>query len=283
MVKRKADHSSQNDDGSPAVTRRLTRSSGLLSHAQLPLSPVKKQRKALPVVATPSDGNSGSSKGNDTRDANHTTLETSDSDIDLLCTPSRKADAAPVSSTRLTHANLKQSPRQIMDAVVISTPKSTSRTPHNFFRRVEGSPSPSRARNIGKAMPIRLSKNNHQGITLHSPRNPNVATLSSSPSPSREHIAPKSIMSSPFRPVATKQLPRPLPSHLVPHLHSQKKAVLRALQHPPLNEHESSPHASMFNQLTELTKGTTQRNEGNSCLILGPRGSGKSRVGYYSC
>ena len=109
---------------------------------------------------------------------------------------------------------------------------------------------------------------------------PLVTLPASSPSPSLSpRASPKPTLAS----QPTKPLPRPLPSHLVPHLHSQKRAVLHALQHPPLTEHESSLYPEMFNQLVELVNGTTQRHEGNSCLVLGPRGSGKSRVSKYFC
>jgi origin recognition complex subunit 4 len=34
-------------------------------------------------------------------------------------------------------------------------------------------------------------------------------------------------------------------------------------------------------QLSDLLTGTVTRGEGNSCLVLGPRGSGKTRVREY--
>lgn len=83
--------------------------------------------------------------------------------------------------------------------------------------------------------------------------------------------------------------------HLIPCLTAQKKAVLRALTNPPVpSTSEGSAkgkgkakaieadgdfdNATAYGQLKDLLEGTTVRNEGNSCLLLGPKGSGKTRV-----
>lgn len=73
-------------------------------------------------------------------------------------------------------------------------------------------------------------------------------------------------------------LPLTLCTEFVPCLQAQKLAVLRTLQEPPLVVYESSTYPTVMKQLQELAIGTIERHEGNSCLILGPRGSGKSRV-----
>ncbi|KAH6915790.1 origin recognition complex subunit 4 [Coprinopsis sp. MPI-PUGE-AT-0042] len=73
-----------------------------------------------------------------------------------------------------------------------------------------------------------------------------------------------------------------LPAHLVPCLNAQKRAVLRALQKPPVIPAEADEpeldNEVAYQQLKGLLDGTVKRNEGNSCLMLGPRGSGKTRV-----
>lgn len=73
-----------------------------------------------------------------------------------------------------------------------------------------------------------------------------------------------------------------LPSHLHPCLNAQKRAILRTLQHPTAcvdgSDNLFSVNEIAAQQLAELIEGTTMRAEGNSCILLGPRGSGKSRV-----
>lgn len=279
MVKRKA------DEDEDSTSRRRTRSSGLIAHTQLTLSPVKKQRKVLPVISTPkfSDGR-GSSKKNDAKDATRRTNGSSDDELDLLSTPPGNAIAVPVSPKQHAPATWKGtvSPRQVMDAVVITTPKSTLRTPQIYIGRVPGSPSPTRPRK-GKSS-TRPPSDSRKCVTLQSPRDLLISAPIPSPSFSLSPDAlSKHVLSSPARSAAIKRLPRPLPSHLVPSLYLQKKEVLNALQQPPLSEHGSSSYSLVFDQLTELVKGTTERHEGNSCLIIGPRGSGKSRVSDQFC
>ncbi|KAF8238705.1 hypothetical protein L208DRAFT_1429666 [Tricholoma matsutake] len=86
--------------------------------------------------------------------------------------------------------------------------------------------------------------------------------------------------------------PTELPQEIPPHLHScldvQKRAILRALHHnaPKAlygNEYEESEDEAAtneiaFQQLMNVLTGTVNRGEGNSCLILGPRGSGKTSL-----
>ena len=73
-----------------------------------------------------------------------------------------------------------------------------------------------------------------------------------------------------------------LPSHLHSCLNAQKRAILRTLQMPSAWAFESdnvfTVNEIATRQLSDLIEGTTMRAEGNSCLLLGPRGSGKSRV-----
>lgn len=84
-----------------------------------------------------------------------------------------------------------------------------------------------------------------------------------------------------------QRLPRILPPHLHSCLTAQKRAIIAALQHPEdyevNNEDDGAdkqPYANTasFQELSSLLAGTVSRSEGNSCLVLGPRNSGKSRV-----
>lgn len=65
-------------------------------------------------------------------------------------------------------------------------------------------------------------------------------------------------------------------------LNAQKREILRAIPTPPnlVDEEEESTNRIALKQLTDLLKGTVVRGEGNSCLLLGPRGSGKTRVSF---
>lgn len=81
-----------------------------------------------------------------------------------------------------------------------------------------------------------------------------------------------------------------LPIHLHACFHAQKRAIMRMLQRPTCEANgpksEDSVNDIAVNQLADLIKGTVERAEGNSCLLLGPRGSGKSAVRYcvlYTC
>ena len=77
-----------------------------------------------------------------------------------------------------------------------------------------------------------------------------------------------------------------LPASLHHCLTLQKRQSLRALHHiaaSEIDEQENSDEAQtanqiVFQQLCDLVEGTVIRGEGNSCLLLGPRGSGKTSV-----
>ena len=65
-------------------------------------------------------------------------------------------------------------------------------------------------------------------------------------------------------------------------LSAQKRVVMASLKISSLQtshvDDGPSVNDSAIQQLQDLLKGTTERAEGNSCLLLGPRGTGKSRV-----
>ncbi|KAH9994123.1 origin recognition complex subunit 4 C-terminus-domain-containing protein [Russula compacta] len=88
----------------------------------------------------------------------------------------------------------------------------------------------------------------------------------------------------------TKRKASVSPSHIssrYPHscLHAQKRAILHALHYPGTavfdredENGEPSANAIALEQLSALLTGTLERGEGNSCLLIGPRGSGKSHA-----
>jgi len=69
-----------------------------------------------------------------------------------------------------------------------------------------------------------------------------------------------------------------LPLQYYPWLNAQKKAILHTLQAPTATVDMSDDQKSAKGILQDLLLGTVSRSEGNSCLVLGPRGSGKSTV-----
>ena len=76
-----------------------------------------------------------------------------------------------------------------------------------------------------------------------------------------------------------------LPEHLETCLQAQMRVTLTALQKLPqiTTPEDADVHANIiaYEQLSNLLLGTVQRGEGNSCLITGPRGSGKTRVSVF--
>ena len=139
-----------------------------------------------------------------------------------------------------------------------------------------------------------------------------VATSPASPTPTRSKVARRASLSPPLSPTSPskavtkrikpcKPLGRPSPrdapsspSHspfIQPSLclYAQKRAILHALSCPETTvldqedeNREPSANAVALEQLKALLTGTLERGEGNSCLLIGPRGSGKSRVSVYA-
>jgi origin recognition complex subunit 4 len=73
-----------------------------------------------------------------------------------------------------------------------------------------------------------------------------------------------------------KQASQSLPIHCI---NSQNRAILASIHHPqPLLENEHDTNVLAAQQITSLLEGSVIRGEGNSCLLLGPRASGKSQV-----
>lgn len=85
------------------------------------------------------------------------------------------------------------------------------------------------------------------------------------------------------------RLARTLPPHLHECLNAQKRAILRVFKNPKgvaeetaaaedEDEQEPSANRLAFTQLSELVNACIERGETNSCLLIGPRNSGKTEV-----
>ncbi|KAJ7095416.1 origin recognition complex subunit 4 C-terminus-domain-containing protein [Mycena belliarum] len=63
-------------------------------------------------------------------------------------------------------------------------------------------------------------------------------------------------------------------------LNARKREILRSIHIPSdlVDEEEGSANHLASNQLNDILKGTVARGEGNSCLLIGPRSSGKTRI-----
>lgn len=81
-------------------------------------------------------------------------------------------------------------------------------------------------------------------------------------------------------------LPKTLSQHQIRLLQVQKQAILRKFADPPFESEEVNitlsdevlPNQVAKQQLEDILSGSIERSEGNSCLVLGPSGSGKSKV-----
>jgi len=72
-----------------------------------------------------------------------------------------------------------------------------------------------------------------------------------------------------------------LPANLETCINLQKREILKSLRCPAMSSDddlEPSVNDAALKQLNALVGGTVMRAEGNSCLLVGPRGSGKSQV-----
>ncbi|KAH8118304.1 origin recognition complex subunit 4 C-terminus-domain-containing protein [Phellopilus nigrolimitatus] len=160
--------------------------------------------------------------------------------------------------------------RVIFDSVEIVTP-----------RRPTGRPAPETSVPTSPT-PLRSNKRS----------NLKKATEKPTPVPALSHtidesVAPNPILTAKPTTVVPKQFPKSLPVHLHQCLDAQKRAILDAFNDPPLldtpnadddDEDEPPVNTTALQQLTDLLEGSIVRNEGNSCIVIGPAGSGKTKV-----
>lgn len=168
----------------------------------------------------------------------------------------------------------RKSKRLVMDSIVIVTPSKSSASVRT---RRSVSPSPTKTRKPNRTEAPKRS----QPIT---PRTSESILAVSPGKGASSHRNP--MLATPKKHSSSTHLPHTLPSYLHACLAAQKRAILAALHCPtfinfsehPNEECEASTNDIALQQLTALLTGTVGRGEGNSCLVMGPRGSGKTRV-----
>lgn len=159
-----------------------------------------------------------------------------------------------------------------LDRVYVEVESPAPRTPKHLTAKYDASPAsptPNRSRVARKLSPSPpLSRTS-----------PTKAFATKRTRPSRPLV-----QQPPFE--ARQSSPPHSPSRHPPScLLAQKHAILHALHYPKTavfdkvdENSEPSANAVALEQLKALLTGTLERGEGNSCLLIGPRGSGKSRV-----
>lgn len=262
MPKRKAHPDSTPDDPSPH--KRRTRSDKPLTETQPLLSrksraPKTPSKKPAPVESSTPRTRAGPS------------VQIAPSLKENYVDGSDDADELNLPSPSKSRSHRATS-RVVMEAVELSAPsRDPSRTP---------------GRDTGSLTPPRAGRNDHAEEISRPPF--------LTPSLTRTAIAardgcsiPQVNPTSPTKSTADTaplRLPTILLPHLYPCLSAQKRSILAALQQPPEfsgdEDDEDGPltNTTTSQQLSALLAGTVTRDEGNSCLILGPRGSGKTRV-----
>ncbi|KAJ4478128.1 origin recognition complex subunit 4 C-terminus-domain-containing protein [Lentinula aciculospora] len=242
-LKRKA--SSNAIEDSPS---KRTRSKGVLLFPTVELSTPRKSRvakRSVPAIESSDDS--------------------SDDELDII-----HQEIPPTPS--------KLSGRQAQ--VVIATPSSSRKPAFPKPKAVqfatilpsEPQPSPSKKANI--------TTHGKQRSASSSPQKQNVQlkTPSLTPPP----VVPPPPVASPQRSPSRRSAKGKLSQHLHDSLTLQKRKVLYTLQHPPIvsseNDGEHSTNEIAVKKLSDILDGTVTRGEGNSCLLLGPRGSGKTQT-----
>lgn len=273
MAKRKATNAFIAEE---SPTKRVTRSSGALSVTQ-PVanaqSPTKKRRGRPPGIPAnavrkghpvPMYGRKGARPRSPTTSSLKEN-ERCDDEKDSEDEQGEEADELNISSEKeLPSGSCTSARRVVLDSVMISTP-----------RRIK--PATRHTTTSNRPKPVALAS---QESPEHSDE---PDSTSVSPIPETSTVASPSKTSLGKRPQV--MLPKHLPIHLASSLSSQKQACLAALHDPPFppeGEADDDVNTTALNQLTDLIRGTVERGEGNSCLVLGPAGSGKSRVNHYS-
>ena len=281
-TKRKASHTQNVDE--PTPTRRRTRSTA----ANSPLSSPSRNRTPRDVHASPSAVRSPAPIP-PPKSAAVSTPTRKNSDKRLTRSQSKASAAVysrpPSGALHVEREDDDRSEDELLLKKVAPRKRSgtVSRLPRVFVEIVSpaprtpkrlsvspASPTPNRSRVIRKISPS-------PPLSQTSPRKP---TINKWTRPSRPQVQ----QASPHAGQSTHSPSRFPPSCL----HAQKRAILHALHFPKTAVFDGadenggpSANAVTLEEVKALLTGTLERGEGNSCLLIGPRGSGKSRVSVH--
>ena len=179
-------------------------------------------------------------------------------------------------------------PRIIMDAVEIVAPN----RPRQPFASNQNTPalpgtSPAKLPNtLPPAIPVEPNTPSRSRASSQTPPGRKRRRCERTPSPEPPRLSSPSkrvTRSGALTTPGTKRIAK-LPVHYHPCLQAQKRAIMAALNNPPELDPEGdqdktpSSNELAYDDLRDLLTGSVVRGEGNSCLLMGPRGSGKSRV-----
>jgi hypothetical protein len=278
-AKRKASASQALDE--PDATRRRTRSSSQPQDPSGSQQRVRRSAPNTPARSAPSPGQTRKAREKLlTRsqakaslavrsESSHADQEDPASEDELLLLPDRKAMKKKGPET----VSSKPSQLSRVYVEIISPVPHPSKRPQAKINADPSSPTPTRSKAV--------------------PRIP--------PSPSRSSISLKKLTTNRISPskLLGQSTPHGIHSSITKNpsghgyspwrLHAQKRSIFHALHNPKTavfdgeDENEApSANAVVLEQLKALLTGTLERGEGNSCLLIGPRGSGKSRVSIYA-
>ena len=236
------------------------------------------------------------------RRGNHAVVEEANEEEadELLLSPSKRPPARPATPPRLGTPKAT-TPRFVLDCVEILTPRLRtsngspsqtgldnaavaplrSSTP-SPIKRIGPPRSPSKLQPVEPAHPSpedasHAGPSSKPAFPPSTPKKRQSQTRSPNTSPSKQRLT--ALQASPSRHA------KGLDPSLYPCLFAQQRAILRALHDVPdivqkqSDEDEDAPTNTVaLEELCGLLRGTVLRGEGNSCLLIGPRGSGKTRV-----
>lgn len=167
-------------------------------------------------------------------------------------------------------APTKRSKRVVFDAIVIDTPTRQKKI--------------NQSRTKAQVTSFNLSTNVPDSPAERSPSKKFVTRALATSSPTKSRRDESGSLSISNSEASVKKPPVPLPSYLLPCLNAQKRVILDAILAPShggihlAEDDEPAANTATLQQLCSLLSGTIRRGEGNSCLVIGPAGSGKTKV-----